>query len=185
VLRRRRAADLGIWFSIFSSLSVMLRPHVPSMSPASLWPQAPKAKSRESSSRARLRPSCSHPTAGRLAVAAPSGTPGLNAAGYLSPMMLKARTTTTMSTITPPTMTIRVPSALKRMLAGHPQALRSRQPSGCDCLSATRWLSRRFYRPPTTAPPPAQTQHASSNWARTGHDQACAAACSVANPRAC
>lgn len=51
-------------------------------------------------------------------------------------MMLKTRTTTTMSTITPPTIIIRVPSALQRMLAGHPQALRSRQPSGCDCLSA-------------------------------------------------
>ena len=47
-----------------------------------------------------------------VAVAAPSGTPGLNAAGYLSPMMLKTRTTTTMSTITPPMMIIRVPSAL-------------------------------------------------------------------------
>ena len=120
---------LGFGSRSFSSLSVMLRPHVPSMCPARLWPQSPRA------------PRCG----------GPSGTPGLNAAGYLPPMMLKTRTTTTMSTTTPPTMTIRVPSALKRMLAGHPQALRSRQPSGCDCLSATRWLRRRFYRPPTRA----------------------------------
>jgi hypothetical protein len=98
------------------------------------------------------------PVRGRLAVAAPSGAPGLNAAGYLSPMMLKTRTTTTTSTITPPTMTIRVPSALKRMLAGHPQALRSRQPSGCDCLSATRWLSRRFADPRRQPSDPGQTQ---------------------------